>query len=146
MLQALSNLDRDTSRGGTVTASLGNPCHCFAILTGKTFSLISNLNLLPLGVKSSPLVLPLHVLVKQSLPPSCCSLCSIVRLQLDHCEVSFFQTEQFKFSQPFLHSSNHLGGLLWIHSNKFMSFLCWGPLLHRRWGSHLSRAESLFLY
>lgn len=63
LLKAPSNLVLNTSRDGAST-SLGNLFHCLSTLSLKIFFQRSNLNLFCFNLKSLPLLLLLHVLVK----------------------------------------------------------------------------------
>ena len=128
LLKAWSNLALNTSSEGASTASLGNLC--FTTLKVKNLFLISNLNLPSFSLKTLPLVLSLHALVKSPSP-------SFLEAPLMYWKAairssqSLLQAEQPQLSQPFLtgevfHPSDHCCGLLWTCSNRSMSVLCWG--------------------
>jgi len=69
VLRALVSLILSVSRDGASTTSLGNLCQCLTMFTVKNFFFLSNLFLPSFSLKSFPLVLSQHTLLK-SLSPS----------------------------------------------------------------------------
>lgn len=74
LLQAVSSLALNISRGGTSITCLGNLCQNLTAFTGKIFFPRSNLTLLSVSVKLFAFVLSLHTLVKVPLHLSSDSL------------------------------------------------------------------------
>jgi len=123
LLKALSNLALNTARERAATASLGNLGQCLTTLKEFLPSIWSNLPSFSL----KPLLL---VPWKKSLSSFLVGLFRCWKAAIRFLW-SLLQAEQPQLSQPFLteevfQPSDQLCALLWTHSNRSMSVLCWG--------------------
>jgi len=122
--KAPSSLAWNTSRQVASTTSLSNLFQCLTSHTVKKICPISSLSLHFFRLKSLPIVLSLHALVR-SPSPAC------LQDPFRHWRAALLQAEQPQLLQPFLlrelcQPSDLFYGLLWTHSSRSLSLLCWG--------------------
>lgn len=139
LLRLQSNLTSNVSRDGVYTTSLGNLLQGHTILIVRYSFLISNQSWPSVCLKPLP-----PVLLQQTLTKCLSSSVSQSSFNYSKTTVGFPQSSLLQPEEPQLSSQKRyfippiiFMAVLWIHSNRYMSFLCWGHqswIQYSRWG------------